>query len=247
MNKQWELVWSDEFDGPEGSAPDSSKWIHEIGDNGWGNHEWQYYTELRENSYLDGGGRLVIKAVKMPDGDKSYTSARMKTESLFSLQYGKVEARIKLPYGQGIWPALWMLGTNHEQVGWPDCGEIDIMENIGKEPSTIHGTVHGTGYCGADGIGSSFSLPDGSYFKDDFHVFSVEWEETQIRWYVDGTLYFRLNKYELTGGRKWVFDHPFFLIMNVAVGGDWPGYPDDTTTFPQCMTIDYVRVYKSAG
>ncbi|WP_152570612.1 RICIN domain-containing protein [Paenibacillus tyrfis] len=243
----WNLVWSDEFNGNFGAAPDSRKWKYDIGGSGWGNNELQYYTDSRNNSYLDGNGNLVIKAVKENFGGNSYTSARLLTKGLFTQAYGKFEARIKLPFGKGIWPAFWMLGDNLDSAGWPNSGEIDIMEHLGHDSSTIYGTVHGPGYSGSGGIGKSYTLPNGQLFKDAFHVISMEWEPTQIRWYVDGNLYHTFNKSQLGSGQTWVFDHPFFMIMNLAVGGNWPGDPDAGTTFPQMMLVDYVRVYKAGS
>jgi beta-glucanase (GH16 family) len=151
---------------------------------------------------------------------------------------------MKLPFGQGIWPALWMLGENFAEVGWPACGEIDIMENIGREPGVVHGTVHGPGYSGANGIGGAYALPDGQALKDDFHIFAVEWLPGSIRWHMDNQLYFELLSGQLSEGSPWVFEHPFFLLLNMAVGGEWPGAPDDTTLFPQVMLIDFVRIYQ---
>ncbi|WP_406674751.1 lectin [Nonomuraea sp. N2-4H] len=237
------LVWSDEFDGPAGSPVDGSKWRFDIGGGGWGNNEHQYYTDSTRNAALDGNGNLVITARREnPAGDQChygtclYTSARLLTLGTFSQTYGRFEARMKLPRGQGIWPAFWMLGGTN----WPDDGEIDIMENIGREPNTVHGTIHGPGYSGGGGIGAGYTI--GSPFADAFHTFAVDWSPNLIVWYVDGVEYQRRTPADL-GGRRWVFDHPFFMIMNVAVGGDWPGYPDGTTTFPQTLTVDYVRVY----
>ena len=146
-----------------------------------------------------------------------------------------------------MWPAYWMLGDNIDQVGWPACGEIDIMENIGSEPSTVHGSAHGPGYTGGTGVGTSYTLPNGRRFADDFHIFAVEWESGVIRYYVDSTLYQTIRPASLPTGAPWIFDHPFFLLLNVAVGGDWPGSPDSTTVFPQTMLVDYVRVYKRAS
>jgi beta-glucanase (GH16 family) len=244
----WELAWADEFDGPNGSGVDRTKWVPEVGGNGWGNNELEYYRDDVTNAYLEDGS-LVIKAIKErytgTDGvTRNYTSARLVTRGKFEQKYGRFEARIKVPYGQGIWPAFWMLGNDIGSAGWPTCGEIDILENIGREPTIVHGTVHGPGYSGANGIGKSFSLPDGARFADDYHVFAVEWEPKAIRWYVDGTHFHTLTPSNLPSGARWVFDHPFFLIMNVAVGGNWPGSPNDTTVFPQTMLVDYVRVYK---
>jgi beta-glucanase (GH16 family) len=152
-----------------------------------------------------------------------------------------------VPSGQGIWPAFWMLGNDIGAVSWPACGEIDIMENIGREPTTVHGTVHGPGYSGAAGIGAAYGLPDGAPFADDFHVFAIEWEPQAIRWYVDGALYHTLTPAALPAGARWAFDHPFFMLLNVAVGGNWPGNPDATTVFPQRMLVDYVRVYRAVA
>jgi beta-glucanase (GH16 family) len=246
----WTLVWKDEFDGANGSAPDSSKWIIETGGDGWGNHELEYYTNRLQNAQIQNGS-LVITAFKETytgsDGvRRNYTSARMKTAGKFDQQYGRFESRIKIPYGQGIWPAFWMLGNNSGPVGWPGCGEIDIMENIGKEPAIVHGTIHGPGYAGAAGIGSSFSIASGR-FADDYHLYAVEWEPNVIRFYVDSNLYATRTPADLPQGTKWVYDHPFFMILNVAVGGDWPGAPDNTTVFPQTMLVDYVRVYKKSS
>jgi beta-glucanase (GH16 family) len=246
----WALVWKDEFEGSNGSAPDSSKWIIETGGDGWGNHELEYYTSRLQNAQVQNGS-LVITAFKETytgsDGvTRKYTSARMKTAGKFDQQYGRFESRIKIPYGQGIWPAFWMLGNNSGPVGWPGCGEIDIMENIGKEPAIVHGTIHGPGYAGAAGIGSSFSLASGR-FADDYHLYAVEWEPNVIRFYVDSNLYATRTPADLPQGTKWVYDHPFFMILNVAVGGDWPGAPDNTTVFPQAMLVDYVRVYKKSS
>ncbi|HMD98480.1 MAG TPA: glycoside hydrolase family 16 protein [Terriglobia bacterium] len=245
---QWTLVWSDEFSGPNGSAPDSTKWGYDVGGNGWGNDELEYYTSRTQNAYVQ-DGNLVIQALKETytgsDGvTRNYTSARLLTANLFSQAYGRFEARIKTPYGQGMWPAFWMLGNNIGQVGWPQCGEIDIMENIGKEPSMIHGSIHGPGYTGGTGVSNSYTLPSGAQFADDFHVFAVEWEPNVVRFYVDSNLYATDTASSLPAGSTWAFDHPFFIILNVAVGGDWPGAPDSTTVFPQQMLVDYVRVYQ---
>ena len=244
----WKLVWSDEFNGADGSQVDSAKWVMETGGNGWGNDELEYYTARPQNS-LEQGGNLVIKAVQEkftgPDGvTRDYTSARLKTQGKFTQKYGRFEARIKIPRGQGIWPAFWMLGDDIQKKGWPKCGEIDIMENIGKEPSTVHGTIHGPGYSGAGGPSAPYALADPQRFADDFHLYAVEWEKKAIRFYVDDHIYATRTPADLPKGTKWIFDHPFFIILNVAVGGGWPGNPDTTTVFPQPMLVDYVRVYK---
>jgi beta-glucanase (GH16 family) len=247
--KQWTLVWSDEFDGANGSSPDATKWKFDIGvgEDGWGNNELEYYTSRTQNAYLQ-DGTLVIQALKgtYTDQDgiaRDYTSARLKTAGRYQLTYGRVEARIKIPYGQGLWPAFWMLGNDFGQVDWPFCGEIDIMENIGLEPSTVHGTIHGPGYSDS-GLTGSYTLSGSQRFADAFHVFAVEWEQREIRFYVDSILYQTVTPADLPAGTTWVFDHPFFILLNVAVGGDWPGSPDASTVFPQTMTVDYVRVYQ---
>ncbi len=234
-------VWADEFNGPAGAAPDPSKWAHDLGASGWGNAELQNYTNSRENSFLDGKGHLVIRAIKT--GDKQYTSARLKTSGNYAVRYGRIEARMKLPFGQGIWPAFWMLGNQFPGQGWPDCGEIDIMEHIGKEPSTIYGTIHGPGYSGSAGMPGKYALGEGKPFSDDFHVYGVDWREGDIRFLVDGREFSRVRRQDIPKGKKWVFDEPFFLLLNLAVGGRWPGYPDATTKFPQELTVDWVRVY----
>ena len=245
-------ILADEFNGAAGLPPDSAVWTLEKGGQGWGNQELQYYTDEAANAFLDGKGSLVIKAeaIDAPGtydcwyGKCKYTSARLNTKKKFELKYGRIEARIKIPRGQGIWPAFWMLGKDIDDVGWPNCGEIDIMENIGREPKTVHGTIHGPGYSGAQGIGAPYNLPDNAAFADDFHVYAVVWSKNRIKWYVDGNLFQTLTPKNLPEGERWVFDHPFFLIMNLAVGGNWPGSPDDSTMFPQEMLVDYVRVYR---
>jgi beta-glucanase (GH16 family) len=244
----FKLVWSDEFDGAAGAVPDPAKWAHDLGGGGWGNEELESYTDRPANARLDGAGHLVIEARREAftgaDGRaRDYTSARLKTQGLFSRAYGRFEARIKLPEGQGMWPAFWLLGDDVTRVGWPSSGEIDIMENIGREPTTVHGTIHGPGYSGAQGPGSSYELGEGRRFADDFHVFAVEWEPEAIRWYVDDVLYETRTPADIPKGAHWAFDHPFFVILNLAVGGRWPGDPDATTKLPQQLVVDYVRVY----
>jgi beta-glucanase (GH16 family) len=195
------------------------------------------------------GNALVITArretVTGTDGiTRDYTSARLLTAERFTITYGRIEARLKLPVGKGVWPAFWMLGNDIGSVGWPNCGEIDIMENVGHEVGKTHGSLHGPGYSGAGSLTGSYGLASGARFTDDFHVFAVEWEHTEIRWYVDGMLYQTRTPSSLPAGAQWVFDHPFFIILNVAIGGNWPGAPDASTVFPQAMTVDYVRVYQ---
>lgn len=238
--RRWIQIWADEFNAPANTPPDSSKWTYDEGGGGWGNRELESYTNRLENAFHDGAGHLVIRAIRTGDG--GYTSARLKTLDRFAPRYGLIEARIQLPYGQGIWPAFWLLGADMAGVGWPRCGEIDIMENIGKEPGSIHGTVHGPGYSGGNGIGHRFELPPGQRFAGEFHVFAIEWLPQHIVFKVDQQPYFEVTPALLPPGAEWVFDHPFFLLLNLAVGGSWPGNPDSTTVFPQDMLIDWIRV-----
>lgn len=251
----WTLVWSDEFNQKDGAAPDPTKWNYDegVGNNGWGNNELEYYTSRPQNISIH-NGNLVITAIREDyvdpsngGGVRKFTSARIKTRELFSQAYGRFEARIKIPAGAGLWPALWMLGDNIRSVGWPACGEIDVMENIGKELSMVHGTIHGPGYSAAAGISSPYVLTGGRRFADDYHLFVVEWEPNAIRFYVDNDLYATRTPADLPSGAGWVYDHPFFILLNLAVGGNWPGPPDVSTTFPATMLVDYVRVYQRAN
>lgn len=237
LQQGWELVWADEF---AADKLDLQSWQIETGGHGWGNHELENYTGRQENLRLE-NGMLVIEARQEKFGGSDYTSARIKTAGLREFTYGRFEARIKIPAGQGIWPAFWLLGAESATAGWPERGEIDIMENIGKEPATSYATLHGPGYYGATGYGGSKKIAQGK-LADDFHIYSVEWDATQIRWYLDGQLYHQASPSTVPG--KWVFDHGFFIILNLAIGGDWPGAPDTSTRFPQQMLVDYVRVYK---
>ncbi|MBI2497963.1 MAG: glycoside hydrolase family 16 protein [Opitutae bacterium] len=241
-------AWQDEFNQPAGTGPDPAKWIHDLGDSGWGNKELQVYTDSRENSFVaadpeaTGGRALVLKAVRTPGG--GYTSARLKTHGKFATGYGRIEARLRLPRGQGIWPAFWMLGANIDEVPWPACGEIDIVELVGHQPGTLHGTLHGPGYSAQHGLLKSTELPGGAHFGEAYHVFAVDWRPGRIDWRLDGRIYHTRTPADLPPGTKWAFDHQTcFLLLNLAVGGIWPGYPDDTTVFPQELRIDYVRVY----
>jgi beta-glucanase (GH16 family) len=236
------VTWSDEFNGAAGTSIDGSKWKFDIGGGGWGNNELQYYTSSTRNVYHDGQGHLAITARREnPSGYSchygtcQYTSGRILTADRFSQAYGRFEAGIKIPRGQGIWPAFWTLGGGD----WPNTGEIDIMENIGSAPNTVHGTVHGPGYSGGAGIGGSRTI--GAPLGDAFHNYRIDWSPNLIVWYLDGSEYFRITPAGIRGNR-WVYDHPFFMILNVAVGGNWPGPPNSSTTFPQTMLIDYVRV-----
>lgn len=240
----FQLVWQDEFDGPANQTPDPANWTFDIGtgDNGWGNQELQYYTDRSENISLDGNGNLLIIARRESFGGRSFTSARIKTQGLFEQTYGRFEARMKLPWGPGIWPAFWLLGSDIETVGWPECGEIDIMEYRGQQTNLIHGTVHGPGYSGGNSVTKSYGF-EHQRFDTEFHLFAVEWGTDYIRFYVDDVLYQEIEPGEVSG--PWVFNNPFFIILNVAVGGNYVGFPTNETPFPQSMVIDYVRVYKA--
>jgi beta-glucanase (GH16 family) len=240
LERPWRMVWHDEFDSAAGTAPDRARWTFDLGQTGWGNAELEDYTASTANAFHDGEGHLIIQSIALPGG--KYTSARLKTQGLSAFRYGRIEARIRIPFGQGIWPAFWMLGKDIGTAGWPRSGEIDIMENIGKEPAMVHGTIHGPGYSGASGISGSYTLDKGR-FADDFHLFAVEWQPDSIEFSVDRTMYKRITPADLPKDARWVYDHPFFLLLNLAVGGRWPGNPDATTQFPQRMIVDYVRVY----
>jgi beta-glucanase (GH16 family) len=242
----WVLTWSDEFDGPPDSAPDPGKWVVESGGDGWGNNELEYYTARSQNVRQE-NGYLVIEAIKEkftgPDGiQHGYTSARLKTQGRFAQKYGRFEARIKPPFGRGMWPAFWLLGDDFPTAAWPACGEIDIMETVGSQPSTIRASMHGPGYSGENSLTGSFTFPN-LRVGDDFHIFAAEWEPQVVRFYVDGRLYETRTPADLPPGKRWVFDHPFFVILNLAVGGSLPGNPEDSTVFPQRLLVDYVRVY----
>lgn len=240
----WELVWSDEF---EGDAIDASNWTYDIGGWGWGNGEAQYYTDRPENARVE-NGLLVIEARQEKFEDSYYTSARLITQGLQAFRYGRIEARMKVPEGAGLWPAFWMLGSDFErnpeaplESNWPHVGEVDIMEYVGREPDLIMGTVHGPGYSGAGGLGrwnrQEYDI------ADEFHTYAIEWDEEGIRWFYDGDSYYDLGPEDL-GGREWVFDKEFFLLLNLAVGGQFAGTIGLDTKFPANLYVDYVRVYQ---
>lgn len=234
----WNLVWSDEFDG---NSLNTANWTAEIGNGsgGWGNNELQYYTNRSQNLQVT-GGNLIITAQKESYGGMNYTSARIKTQSLKNFTYGKIEARIKLPSGQGLWPAFWMLGSNITTVGWPACGEIDIMERVNNN-SFVNGTVHWD----ANGH-AEFGRTSGNLDFSQYHTYSVEWDPNYIRWFVDGVQYNEFYIGNGTGNTE-EFQKSFFLLLNLAVGGNWPGSPNTTTPFPAQMLVDYVRVYQAAN
>ncbi|HUK17277.1 MAG TPA: glycoside hydrolase family 16 protein [Bryobacteraceae bacterium] len=252
----WKIVWSDEFNGPAGAPPDPAKWNYDLGGGGWGNNEIENYTNSPANVFQDGQGNLVIRAIR--DAAGNYTSARLQTGSPtasthtadLSWQFGRIEARIKLPFGQGVWPAFWMLGENIGTAGWPACGEVDIMENFGTYHNNLsvnNGTAHGPGYSGSNGIGKSSTLPGGETVNSDFHVYGIEWSRDSVEWLVDHAAYFKITPASLPAGTKWVFNAPFFLLLNLAIGGPqtFLGTPDPNAPFPpQEMLVDYVRIYR---
>lgn len=241
--KSWELVWSDEFTGAVNSSPDNTKWNFNIGngDGGWGNGEYQFYTNRTNNVRLDGSGILEITARQEAFSGSNYTSGRITTQGKFSHKYGRFEAKIKTPTGPGIWPAFWMMGENITTVSWPQCGEIDILEQKGQESHITYSTIHGPGYSGGNSIGKSYALANGR-FNLDYHIYAVEWTENQIDFFVDNFLFHRITKDKVKG--EWVFNQPFFILLNLAVGGNYVGFPTSGTPFPQTMFVDYIRVYK---
>ena len=233
------LVLEQEFE--TDGAPDPSVWGYDIGtgENGWGNQELQYYTSRLENVKVDNGVLLITAREESFEGS-SYTSARLVTKDLFEQQYGRFEARIRLPWGRGIWPAFWMLGADIDENPWPGAGEIDIMEYRGQDPSVLIGSVHGPGYSAGEAISKEFVL-ENDRFDTGFHIFGIEWGPRYINFYVDDVLYNQITPEDVPG--EWVFDKPFYILMNLAVGGNFVGSPNEETEFPQTMLVDYVRVY----
>jgi len=229
---QWEMIWNDEFDNP---ILDNSKWINDVGGNGWGNNEAQYYTAGSANLSMN-NGLATITAKAQQFGSNQYTSAKIISKNLFDVKYGKIEGRMKCPMGKGLWPAFWMLGSNIDTVSWPQCGEIDIMEHINNEPK-IHGTAHWNNV-GHQYLGGTINTDPAV-----FHTYSIVWDANSIKWYMDDQLYYILNISNNTNGTE-EFHKKFYLILNLAVGGNWPGYPDASTVFPAEFVIDYIRVYK---
>ena len=234
------LVMADEFS--TDGAINTSLWNYEIGtgDNGWGNNELQYYTSRTENIKQE-NGYLLITANQEDYNGSAFTSARITTKGKFEQAYGRFEARIRVPYGKGLWPAFWLLGNDSDTNTWPQCGEIDIMEYLGDNPNTIFGSVHGPGYSAGEAVTKDYVLENDRY-DTGFHVFGIEWSPDYINYYVDDTLYQQITPADVPG--EWVFDHPFYIILNVAVGGNFPGAPNAETIFPQTMLVDYVRVYQ---
>jgi beta-glucanase (GH16 family) len=255
---QEKLVWSDEFNSTDAqSAPDARNWTYDTGKGKWGNDELETYCAYGSgtkpcdtaapNAYVGSDGYLHIVARK-PAKD-TFTSARLKSQGLHSFRYGRLEARVKMPAGQGFWPAFWMLGDNISSAGWPACGEIDIMESVGKSPASNYGSIHGTGFTGTS-ITTGYELPGAAKFADAFHTFGILWSPRQMKFYVDdpSNVYATYTPASLTAGDIWPFDSQnFFFILNLAVGGSWPGPPDAKSVFPQEMLVDYVRVYQETA
>lgn len=237
------LVWSDEFD--KDGLPDPTKWGYDVGGNGWGNKELEYYTKERKENARVENGNLIIEARKEPYQGNAYTSARLLTQNTATWTYGKFEIRAKIPAGRGTWPAIWMLGKNISSAGWPKCGEIDIMEHVGFDPGQVHGTVHTEAYNHNKGTqkGQQTTV---STAMSDFHIYAVDWTADQIDFLVDGTVYYTVTRAALgSDTAQWPFVQPFFLILNVAVGGGWGGQKGvDETIWPRRMEVDYVRVYQ---
>lgn len=243
-----QLIFSDEFNGPAGASPDPSKWDLEVGGSGWGNDELEYYTTRDANVALDGKGHLAITArreeyVGANGVARDYTSGRLQTKGLFATTYGLLEARIKLPAGQGLWPAFWALGSDIDAVGWPACGEIDVMESLGSDPFTLFGSIHGPEPGAIDGYRYTAVKRSSVSLADAFNVYGVEWSPEEIVFTFDGVPYSVRTPASLSGGQQWVFDKPFYLLLNLAVGGNWPGAPSASTRFPATMLVDWVRVY----
>lgn len=251
----WVLVWSDEFDGAAGTGVDEATWSHDIGDGcaagicGWGNQEKEYYTASADNVALDGQGRLAIVARVAPSGltcyygPCRYTSAKLTTRGKLLADPGRVEARVKLPAGQGLWPAFWMLGNDFPTVPWPQCGELDIMEFKGSDPTTTSSAIHGPGYSGATPFAHAHKLGSAT-FADDFHLFAVQWDSTHVAFFVDNALHFLVTRGEIENRGRSQLGKPYFLILNLAVGGHFDGDPQFDAIFPATMLVDHVRVYR---
>jgi beta-glucanase (GH16 family) len=244
---EWKLTFEDDFDGEAGSPVDLSKWSYDVGGNGWGNQQLEFNTDRTENSRHDGQGNLVISTLKERYGNNDYTSARLRTSGKFDQAYGRFEARVKLPEGDGLWPAFWLLSNGYTTVGWPDCGELDILEVRGSEPNVVHGSAHGPGYSGGNPKTDSYTLPAGRSFSDGFHTFALEWAPGEVHWFVDDHHFHAIRADQMGVGQRWVYDdNEMFVILNVAVGG-WFGGDVDPGVFPQTTLVDYVRVYEATG
>ena len=256
----YNLVWSDEFNAAAGTYPDATKWTYDTGDSGFGNPEIENYctpgsstapcVASQPNAYQDGNGNLVIQAVR--DSSGNWTSARLKTQGLYQFTYGRVEARMKLPVGDGFWPAFWMLGANINSAGWPQCGEDDIMEWVQSyTPTTTSSTSHGPGYSGANGIGAQYTFPDGGRIDDgNYHIYGILWSPNLLQYYRDSTsnIFLTITPSSIPSGDQWVFNNPFFILLNLAIGsGGFPGPTDSTTPSTATMLVDYVRVYQTSS
>ena len=250
----WTQVWSDEFDGAAGASIDATKWNYQTADGckegicGWGNNEKEYYTDASDNISLNGQGQLMIVARTAPAGltcyygPCRYTSGKVTTRDKMLAQPGRVVARIKLPRGQGLWPAFWMLGHSYPVTPWPAAGELDVMENKGSQRSTTSSAVHGPGYSGATPFAHAHDLSSGT-LSDDFHTFAVEWDALRVRFFVDDAVHYESTRHALEQYGKSILDQPYFVILNLAVGGHFDGDPQSDAIFPATMLVDYVRVY----
>ena len=243
---EWELTVSDEFEGPEGTPPNPAIWTYDIGGDGWGNEQLEFNTDRLENVSLDGQGHLRIVALEESFMGNDYTSGRIKTQGLVEQKYGRFETRIKLPEGQGLWPAFWLLGANIDEVPWPGCGEIDIMEYQGQRPARMFGSLHGPGYSGGEAISRDLVLDGDETFADDFHIFAIDWDPGRITFSVDDEVYGIIGSAEVSSLGEWVFDHEFFVILNLAVGGTLGGPVGPDTVFPAEVLVDYVRLFERA-
>jgi beta-glucanase (GH16 family) len=241
------LIWSDEFNGQAGAGPSSTKWTHDVGAYGAPDNELQTYTSSTANASLDRQGHLAIVARQQtatgPDGlTRNYTSARLETQGLFSTTNGLIEARMKIPAGAGLWSSFWMLGNSINTAGWPACGEIDVMETLGQDPFTVRATIHGPG--GRSGYSRGKDFDSTGSLASGFHIYGVSWSRNSVTWLLDGVPYATMTPSDLAPGQTWVFNHPFHLVLNLAVGGNWPGSPNASTPFPATLTVNWVRVYQ---
>jgi beta-glucanase (GH16 family) len=241
------LLWSDEFTGPCGAGPDPKKWRVDTGGNGFGNEELEYYTARKRNMALDGQGHLAISALHETHSGggytRNYTSGKIDGQRKYSTTYGSIQASIELPAGRGLWPAFWALGVDIDKVGWPKSGEIDMMENLGQRPLTAYGSIHGPSTLKPYRFGLTTSVLAETSLSQGFHVYGVNRSRNLVQMTLDGVPYATYRPSSLSRGRHWVFNRPFFLILDLAVGGKWPGAPNATTQFPATMLVDWVRVY----
>lgn len=246
LDNSWVLVWSDEFDGAAGSAPSAENWTPDVGGDGWGNEQLEHNTDRTDNAFHDGEGHLILRAQREDYEGNAYTSARLTTAGKVEYGPARIEGRIRVPRGQGIWPAFWLLGADFPDVGWPACGEVDILELRGEAPETSIATVHGPGYSGGDSVSGTTTLVGGETFADDFHTYAVDIDPEHLVFWVDGERIHTVRPGDLPAGTGWVLDGPFFVILNVAVGGQFLEPPTDDTPFPADMVVDYVRIYERA-